>query len=553
MPETVCGEVSTEALSAALAGARQAQRDSQLDEGLALAQRAWELAKALGDTGEQLQAGRLRAFFLYRRGALPSLIRAGEALLPLMRAQGPSAELCELLRWMTLAGFETGDFATAMRCANEGHACAQQLGDVRQLSLALNALGATFERMGDPWQAERLMGEAAALLREAAAAQSEQITPFEHMVTQNNLCGVALGAYYLLRDSGNDAECSEALARALRYAREARPYAQALGDPFPLVMTEGNLGEALLHSGALDEAEALLVHTLDEARRLGFQAQAWRVRCSLAELMLLRAQPELAHQDLSLLLQEAGGQAPAATALRAHHALYQACKQLGQHEQALRQFEAVENIGRRRSIAQLMAQSRFFVTRLEAEQARARADSAQREAHLERERADALRLDVERDPLTGLGNRRLLESRMPALLQGAERSGQTLTLALIDADRFKAINDRFGHAVGDQVLKQLAAMLKENTRASDLLLRYGGEEFLVLFPDTVSDRAFEVCERLRERVEAFDWQALAPGLDVTLSIGLASTPPFAGDLLIAEADSAMYRAKHLGRNRVALA
>ena len=93
-------------------------------------------------------------------------------------------------------------------------------------------------------------------------------------------------------------------------------------------------------------------------------------------------------------------------------------------------------------------------------------------------------------------------------------------------------------------------MLRENTRGSDLLLRYGGEEFLVVFPDTVADRAFEVCERLRERVEARPWHDLAPGLEVTLSIGLASTPPYATDLLIARADSAMYRAKHLGRNRV---
>lgn len=546
MQDAVDSEASHDALTQALAGARRAQLESQLDDGLTLAQQAWELALAQGFVAEQVEAGRLRTFFLYRRGALAAMIRAGDAVLPLLRAQGQSESLCELLRWMTLGGFETGDFDTAIRCANEGYAVAQELGDMRQIALSLNALGATFERMGDPWQAERLMGEAAVLVREHA-------TPFERMVTLNNLSGVALGAYYLLRDSGNDAECASALERALRYAREARPYAQQYGDPFPLVMTEGNLGEALLHSGALDEAEALLTHTLDEARLRGYQAQAWRVRCSLAELMLIRQQADEAYADLRLLLQEAGGSAPAATALRLQHALYRAAKTLGRHEEALQAHEAFQAIERRRSIAQLMAQSRFFVTRLEAEQARAQADTARREAHAERERAEVLQGHAERDPLTGLGNRRLLENRMPALVREAERSGQPFTLALIDADNFKSVNDTHGHEVGDRVLQALATMLQENTRGSDLLLRYGGEEFLVLFPDTVADRAFEVCERLRERVEQFPWQDLAPGLEVTLSIGLASTPPHACDLLIAKADSAMYRAKHLGRNRVALA
>jgi diguanylate cyclase (GGDEF)-like protein len=541
MQETLSSGTDHEqdALGQSLAAARRARAESLLDEGLAQSQRAWELALAQRLAAEQAEAGRLRAFFLYRRGALPALIRAGDAVLPLLRAGGASAELCELLRWMTLAGFETGDFDTAMRCANEGCAVARELDDVRQIALSLNALGATFERMGDPWQAERLMMEAAALVREQAGT-------YEQLITLNNLCGVALGAFYLLRDSGNDAACADALERALRHAQAARPHAQTFGDPFLLATTDGNLGEALLHSGRLDEAEALLEQALDRARGHGYEALAWRLRCSLAELCLLREDPQAAYEDLRLLLQEAGDRAPAATALRAHHALYRAAKTLGHHEQALAQFEIFQGIERRRSIAQLMAQSRFFVTRLEAEQARERADQ-------QAARAAVLQQHVEQDPLTGLGNRRCMESRMPALLRAAEAGEQPLTLALIDADRFKTINDRHGHAVGDRVLQQLAQMLRENTRGSDLLLRYGGEEFLVVFPDTVADRAFEVCERLRERVEAWPWQDLAPALEVTLSIGLASTPPYATDLLIARADSAMYRAKHLGRNRVALA
>jgi diguanylate cyclase (GGDEF)-like protein len=107
--------------------------------------------------------------------------------------------------------------------------------------------------------------------------------------------------------------------------------------------------------------------------------------------------------------------------------------------------------------------------------------------------------------------------------------------------------------VGNQVLQVLAQMLRDNTRARDLLLRLADDQILVALPDTVADRAVEVCERLRMAVEQYPWGQLAEGLDVTLSIGLANAPPYATDLLVARAESAMYRAKHLGRNRVALA
>ncbi|MGS0758400.1 GGDEF domain-containing protein, partial [Roseateles sp. GG27B] len=86
------------------------------------------------------------------------------------------------------------------------------------------------------------------------------------------------------------------------------------------------------------------------------------------------------------------------------------------------------------------------------------------------------------DPLTGLGNRRCVESRMPALVRAAAQNASALTLALIDLDRFKLINEEFGATVGDQVLQVLAQMLRDNTRSSDLLLRWGGEEILVVLP-----------------------------------------------------------------------
>jgi len=438
---------------------------------------------------------------------------------------------------MALAAADLGEFEAALSCANEGLMRARELADLRLTSVALNAVGACFERMGDPWQAERLMNEAAALLGESA-------TDYERMVAQNNLASVALGTYHLLHNSGFDRECLDALQRALQLALATRPHALGLGDPYALALTDGNRGEILLHLGQLDETEGLLRDTLALNEQGGFVMLAWRVRCSLAELSLARGQAREALSALHELLAETAQRSLGITALRLQHAAYRAAKALGDNPLALVHLERYQALERGRSVAQLMAQARFFVTRLEAEQGlgEARAASAALAD-------DALQLD----PLTGLGNRHGLAARMPALMRAAERSGAALTVALIDVDRLQAINDEHGVAVGDRVLQALAQMLRDNTRDRDLLLRWDGEEILVVLPDTVADRAFEVCERLRQAVEHYPWEELAAGLDVTLSIGLANAPPYATDLLVARAESAVLRAKHLGRNRVALA
>ncbi len=526
-----------------LEGAR-AQRNADLVLGLGLARQAWDAAVEQGYVEEQMEAGRLLSRFHMRRGELGEMLEIGQQLLPLQRSQGASAPLADLLRMMALGAAELGDFEVALSCANEGMACARELGEPRLISVALNAVGACFERMGDPWQAERLMNEANALLGERA-------TDYERMVSENNLATVALGTYHLLNHSGHERECMAALQRALEHAKRARPHALALApdEPYAQALTDGNRGEVLMHLGRLDEAEDLLLGALELDRQCGYLALAWRVRVSLAEVSMKRGQLAEALMDLKALLSEtAGHDLGGTTSMRLQHAAYRAHKALGHDDAALLHLEQVQFLEHRRGVAQLMAQARFFVSRLEAEQScSSMAEATRRSSSQDAEE------ELTRDPLTGLGNRRCMESRMPALMREAERHDAPLTLALIDVDRFKAIKAEHGAAVGDRILQALALMLQDNTRGRDLLLRWSAEEILVVLPDTIPDRAFEVCERLRQAVEAYRWSDLSPGLDVTLSIGLANAPPYATDLLVARAESAMYRAKHLGRNRVALA
>ncbi|MEJ5945714.1 GGDEF domain-containing protein [Pseudokineococcus basanitobsidens] len=179
---------------------------------------------------------------------------------------------------------------------------------------------------------------------------------------------------------------------------------------------------------------------------------------------------------------------------------------------------------------------------------RLRRDSAGRTAELA-SRRHVRRLIDERegvhraaltDPLTGLGNRR-------ALLEMVERGPDELGAVFVDVDRFKDVNDRFSHDVGDRVLVRVAELLTGACRSSELVVRYGGDEFVVLVADD-PDAAEAIAQRVLEAVRVQDWEQLGSGLQVTVSVGVQRGAPVASAL--ASADSALYAAKRGGRDRV---
>lgn len=159
-----------------------------------------------------------------------------------------------------------------------------------------------------------------------------------------------------------------------------------------------------------------------------------------------------------------------------------------------------------------------------------------------------------RESLTGCFNRRAFYELFPREAERARRLGQGLSLVFLDIDHFKRINDRFGHEFGDRVLQQLSARLQGTVRETDLLFRWGGEEFVILLGHTAAGDAPKLAERIRSAVasRAFLEGELAPPVHVTVSVGTAGTSdyPVDPDALLARADAACYRAKERGRNRV---
>lgn len=164
---------------------------------------------------------------------------------------------------------------------------------------------------------------------------------------------------------------------------------------------------------------------------------------------------------------------------------------------------------------------------------------------------EALRIASTQDPLTGLPNRRLMMDRLNGEAAKTERGHPVFSLALIDADHFKQINDRFGHDIGDKALVAIAQAFARSLRPYDLAARWGGEEFLVLLPETSGEQAREVANRLRCAIEAIQEDNLPRDLKMTVSIGVAEHCPEARwDETIKRADKALYTAKWKGRNRV---
>ena len=174
--------------------------------------------------------------------------------------------------------------------------------------------------------------------------------------------------------------------------------------------------------------------------------------------------------------------------------------------------------------------------------------------------ADVLRAKLDQgmehaitDPLTGLHNRRYMESHLGTLVNQAAQSGRSLSVLIADIDYFKKVNDTYGHDAGDNVLREFASRLRRNTRGIDLACRLGGEEFVIIMPDTDLSRALQVAERVRACIAAEPFQVNASStLAVTASVGVSTlerkqdTP----DTLFKRADTALYAAKRNGRNQV---
>ncbi|GAA4590573.1 diguanylate cyclase (GGDEF)-like protein [Actinoplanes octamycinicus] len=293
-----------------------------------------------------------------------------------------------------------------------------------------------------------------------------------------------------------------------------------------------------LMGGHYDEVEALLTPVLADlvAANEGDAIAECQVTLALARRLAGRYPEAQAAIDANLRLCEERGLAAVRARVREEQAaLYAATGRFAEAYEEHRAFHA--------ETAALQSVQR---------DARARALQAVFEANEARRASEHFREMAHRDALTGLYNRRYINERVPALLLEAAAARQPISLAIVDLDHFKRVNDTLSHATGDTVLQHVAELLEEAMPGSGLAARMGGEEFLLVFPGIGPDEAADRCERLRLRIRAHAWGPITGTLPVTTSIGITTSVDGAGTLssLLAQADRNLYTAKHAGRDRV---
>jgi len=478
----------------------------------------------------------------------------GRAALTAALAAVPEGDLeqqSSVLRALSIGCEVLGDIDAAVDWATQALAAARAHGRPRLVADALLSLGISYSRAGD-----------------AAAG----LAHFEQVLAIFEAADDRYGCMSVLNNMGINCKNLGLHAASVAHFERALALAEALGDDAGAAVVGTNLGESLMLLGRGAEARQVLSVAVAALTASGLVDGETSARVNLGRVLLSLGDRSGAQAELEQALrlgERTGGRNHAA---RAHLALAELHKQAGRFDTALHHHEAFHaaeraqfNAESDRKILALRAQHEVADARHEAELHRLKhVEIASAHAELQAMHAALVAADEEKnrllarlaeqsrtDALTGLANRRALDERLLLDTARSRRHAEPLAVALCDLDFFKRVNDRLGHATGDEVLRRVAAILRERCRSTDLVARYGGEEFCIVFAETDAADAQRTCETLRAAVAAHPWHAVHPELAVTLSIGVSDDPLLTThEQLLAAADRQLYRAKHEGKNRV---
>lgn len=519
----------------------RALREHEPQRALELATEALALAREAHDPAGQLAAlinlshtnVWLSRFSLALSQALTALRQAetlqiavdwADLYLALGRAQVNLANLAEALLWLQQAqqaAQQHGQTTLEADAANVLGIAYYRLEQYEQAGAAYQQAQALYEAEGNRHslckvlinQAEACSkqaqhGEALALAEQAHALALELHARFWEAYTLHTL-----GQIYA--NQGNDAAAIVPLQASLQVARE-------VNSPYINLVSTIALGQVYSHQAQPTAAISAFKEGLALAEIMNHTLYRYRCHAALAEIYELQAEWK---QALS------------------HYKQFHRLKEQVFNEQNMAR---IQNLEVRQQIAQIRQEAALYQQRnvaLEAEIVRRTA--------LERE----LQQQATTDPLTGIANRRHFIAQAKAAIALAQRHERPLSLAMIDIDHFKQINDLCGHAIGDQALLALTQTFQTQIRANDILARFGGDEFVLLLAETGEEQAVSLLERVRQHLREQPISAEGVTLTITFSVGVTAIRQIGDtlDYLLARADAGLYEAKRAGRDCVVVA
>jgi diguanylate cyclase (GGDEF)-like protein len=479
------------------------------DTALAEAIRCHEQARDLDDPALRCRALVLQAAVMLQRGDLQGAV----ALTTEAEAHAETADddlaRAELAAVKGQLNFFAGSYGESLAQAERAIALSDQVGCLALRVFTRRCACVVFGNIGvSDWHAR---------LNEVLELAIESGNAWEEAMSRNDLA-------HLTMEQGDLAEAEREIARAVAAAAPLAPL-----NRFALAVLNCTRSEIRLRAGRSEESLADAQQAVDTLTAMGDPNPYLLAMSVVIEVQALLALGRLDEAERSgqRAVTRLGDRVPQARSLILS-TVAAALREAGRPEEAydvLLESLQVE----RRAFAELSALQRGL-------------ERATLEASVAREQAD-------RDWLTGLHNRRYLAREVGR--RAAEPSTTPFSLAVLDLDHFKDVNDRFGHQAGDQVLMRVAALLLGGVRGQDVVVRTGGEEFVLLMPDTAAAAAEAACERLRTTIREEAWDHIAPDLAVTASFGVATAADASDlDALGALADERLYAAKRSGRDRV---
>jgi diguanylate cyclase (GGDEF)-like protein len=524
--------------------------DGRCVEGVDLSRAAVGLAVTTGDRASEAAGLAMLARQLTRLGDHELTAATCDQAAAVYRDLDDPAGLCDTLVVQALALDALGLSEEALDALEVAREAAGRLGDPTSLYWVHNRIAVVHSGLHEFERSHDYQMQALEL--------STGLDDDARFCILNNVADNAIGLFGQRAQAGDDAGAADAVGEGLRRGAEALEIATTTANPYRQCLILDNLGMLLGLAGDYPAAWRHLDDAAAIARKHGYQSMILQTAYHAARVLALQEQWADAVPALEKALTDAETMNELPLRIDALLQLSAVHERLGEFEPALRRYKEHVALERRMRSATAATRVRVLGHLADLENARLQVAAARHESLLHRARSEELeqeKMVLERqahsDALTGVGNRHYLEVELARLYQQSAERDEPLAVAILDIDHFKAVNDTYGHAVGDLTLVRVAQLVAANLRTGDLIGRLGGEEFVLAFPGRTEAAAVRMAQRLRRAVQDFAWGEIRPGMAVTISIGVAARDAEPDvNRLLEHADDAMYRAKRAGRNRV---